>query len=570
MEKIWLKSYPPGVPAKVDLDRFDSLSDLLAWVADRFPSQDAFSNQGSTLSWERLDTLARQFAAYLHKIGLRKGDRFAIMLPNLLQYPVGLFGAWRAGCVVVNINPQYTARELQYQLTDSGASAILVLDNFGHTLERILASTPVRHVITTRVADMLEFPRATLVNIAVKRIRCTIPRWNISGAVTLAEALSLGENVTPPDPELGPEDTACLQYTGGTTGLPKGAILTHRNLLANIEQTAAWVGGALLEGRETAVVPLPLNHIFALTVMLMFCRLGAHVVLITNPRDVPSLVRELKHIQFSALIGLTTLFDALLGARDISTVDTSALKIAIAGGMALQRSVAERWQARFGVPIMEGYGLTEAAPIVCASPLNLQTYSSSIGLPLPSTDVALLDDIGEEVPLGEVGEICVRGPQVMKGYWNMPDETARAFTADGWLRSGDMGYMMDDGYIKLVDSKKDMIIVSGFTVYPKEVEDVVALLPGVFEVAAIPASDEDSDEAVKIVVVKRDPALSAEQLIEHCKKNLTHYKVPKYVRFSSVPLPKSSIGKILRRVVMEDESQLAKTQQNTSTRKASR
>ncbi|TFW30765.1 AMP-binding protein [Massilia horti] len=570
MEKIWLKSYPPGVPAEVDLDRFNSLSDLLAWIADRFPSQDAFSNQGSTLSWERLDTLARQFAAYLHKIGLRKGDRIAIMLPNLLQYPVGLFGALRAGCVVVNVNPQYTAQELQYQLNDSGASAILILDNFAHTLERVLDSTPVRHVITTRVADMLEFPRATLVNISVKRVRYTAPRWNISGAVTLAEALREGENVTPPDPKLGPEDTAFLQYTGGTTGMPKGAILTHRNLVANIEQTAAWVGGALVAGRETAVVPLPLYHIFALTVMLMFCRLGAHVVLITNPRDVPSLVRELKQIHFSALIGLNTLFDGLLNARDINTVDTSALKIAIAGGLALQRSVAERWQARFGVPIIEGYGLTEAAPIVCANPLNLQTYSGSIGLPLPSTDVALLDDEGDEVPLGEVGEICVRGPQVMKGYWNMPDETALAFTDDGWLRSGDMGYMMDDGYIKLVDSKKDVIVVSGYKVFPKEIEDVVALHPGVFEVAAIRAPDEQSDEAVKIVVVKRDPTLSAEQLIEHCKKNLPLSKVPKYVRFSSVPLPKSSIGKILRRVVMEDESQLAKTQQNASARKASR
>jgi long-chain acyl-CoA synthetase len=554
MQKIWLNSYPPGVPDEVDVDQFRSLADLLGWVCKRYGTQAAFTNQDATLSWERLDTLSRQFAAYLQKLGLGKGDRIAIMLPNLLQYPVAMFGAFRAGCIVVNVNPQYTARELKYQLADSGAVAMVVLDNFAHTLEGVLAATAVRHVITTRVGDMLRFPKAQIVNLVVKHVRHMVPDWHIRGSVSFLDALAAGEALAAPHPALGPDDIAFLQYTGGTTGVPKGAVLTHRNMLANAEQTAAWVRPVLDEGAETGVVPLPLYHIFALTVVLAFCRIGAHSVLITNPRDIPSLVKELRNTRFSALIGVNTLFAALLNAPGIREVDTSALKVVVAGGMAVQRSVAERWQKLFGVPIIEGYGLTEAAPIVSANPLNLKEFSGSIGLPLPSTDVLLLDENGNEVGLGEIGEICVRGPQVMQGYWNLPDETANVFTLDGWLRTGDMGVMREDGYMKLVDRKKDVIIVSGFKVFPNEVEDVVAMHPGVFEVVAIRAPDQHSVEAVKIVVVRRDPALGAEELIAHCRRNLAQYKVPKYIEFRTDPLPKSNVGKILRRVVAEDEA----------------
>jgi long-chain acyl-CoA synthetase len=553
MEKLWLKSYPPGVPAEVKLDRFASLPAMLDWVAVRYRDKSAFSNQGATIAWHELDAMSRRFAAYLHAAGLRKGERVAIMMPNLLQYPVVLFGALRAGCTVVNVNPLYTARELQYQLANSGASAIVVLDNFAHTLEQVLPSTQVRQVITTRVGDMLHFPKAQMVNLVVKHLRHMVPDWHIEGAVSLADALRRGEFLPAPDMPLETRDIAFLQYTGGTTGVPKGAVLTHGNILANIEQITAWTAGTLAEGDETIVIPLPLYHVFALTAMLTFCRLGEHIVLITNPRDIHGFVRELKHLRFSALIGVNTLFNALLGAPDIGQVDASRAKLVVAGGMALQRAVAERWQQVFGTPIIEGYGLTEASPFVCANPLNAAAYSGSIGLPVPSTEVALLDDAGAEVAPGEPGEICVRGPQVMAGYWNMPEETAHVFTPDGWLRSGDMGRMDAQGFIKLIDRKKDVIIVSGFKVFPNEVEDVVALHPGVFEVAAIRARDEQANEAVKVVVVRRDPALTAEALIEHCRKNLTAYKVPRYVVFRTEPLPKSNIGKILRRVVMEQE-----------------
>jgi long-chain acyl-CoA synthetase len=455
---------------------------------------------------------------------------------------------------VVNVNPLFTARELQHQLADSGAVAIVVLDNFAHTLEEVLDATAVRHVVTTRVGDLLPFPKAQIVNLVVKHVRHMVPEWHIAGAVTFHDVLARGAALPAPRVALDPGDTAFLQYTGGTTGVPKGAVLTHRNVIANVEQTTAWERGVLLEGQEVGVVPLPLYHIFALTVTLAFCRLGAHIVLVTNPRDIPGFVKELRHTPFSALIGVNTLFNALLDAPDIGQVDPRTVKVVVAGGMALQRSVAERWQQRFGVPIIEGYGLTETSPIVCANPLDLKHYTGCIGLPLPSTEVALLDDDGHEMPPGEIGEICVRGPQVMAGYWNMPEETAHVFTADGWLRTGDMGFMNEDGYFKLVDRKKDVIIVSGFKVFPNEVEDVVAMHPGVFEVAAIRHADEHANEVVKIVVVRRDPALGAEELLEHCHKNLTPYKVPRYVTFRSEPLPKSNIGKILRRVVMEEEA----------------
>jgi long-chain acyl-CoA synthetase len=553
MHKIWLDSYPPGVPAEVRVDRFGSLNALLAWVCDQYRHLPAFSNQGAAITWDELDRHSRNFAAYLQGLGLRKGERVALMLPNLLQYPVALFGALRAGCAIVNANPLYTARELRYLLVDSRASAIVVLDNFAHTVEEVLADTEVRHVITTRAGDMLPFPKAQIVNVMVKYVRHMVPAWRIDGAVALPEALLRGAELSLDEVALRLEDTAFLQYTGGTTGIPKGAILSHGNLLANIEQTRAWVGDTLREGEETGIIPLPLCHVFALTVMLTFCRLGAHSVLITNPRNLPSFLRELKHTRFSALVGVNTLFDALLRAPGAGEMDTSALKLCVAGGMPVQRAVAERWERMFGVPLVEGYGLTEASPIVCANPLNIKHYTGTIGLPLPSTECAILDDADHELPLGELGELCVRGPQVMQGYWNMPEETARAFTRDGWLRTGDIGCMNADGSIKLVDRKKDMIIVSGFKVFPNEVEDVVALHPGVYEAAAIRAADEHSDEVVKLIVVPKDPALTADELIRHCRENLAPYKVPKYVVFRSDPLPKSHVGKILRRVVAEEE-----------------
>ena len=554
MEKRWLHSYPPGMPAEVELDPYPALPEMLDRVAARFGDKPAFSNQGTTISWHDLDTMSRQFAAYLHALGLRRGERLAIMLPNLLQYPVALFGAFRAGCTVVNVNPLYTARELQYKLADAGASAIVVLDNFAHTLEQILPSTQVRHVITTRVGDMLHFPKAQIVNLVVKYVRHMVPDWHIAGAVPFREALARGQTMRPPELAPDPDATAFLQYTGGTTGVPKGAILTHRNIIANVAQITAWIRSTLEEGRETVVIPLPLYHVFALTAMLTYTHYGARIVLITNPRDLHGFIRELRHTRFTVMIGVNTLFNALLNAPDMRHVNLRGVKLVVAGGMALQRSVAERWQQLSGLPIIEGYGLTETSPFVCANPLNAASYSGSIGLPIPSTEVTLLDEAGIEVPLGEPGEICVRGPQVMRGYWNMPDETARVFTPDGWLRTGDIGRMDADGFIRLIDRKKDVIVVSGFKVFPNEVEDVVAMHPGVLEVAAIPETDAEGNESVKVVVVRRDPALTSEALIAHCRKNLTPYKVPKSVSFRTAPLPKSNIGKILRRVVIEEET----------------
>jgi long-chain acyl-CoA synthetase len=558
MEKVWLKSYPPGVPEHINPDQFASVNELLGWCCAHYREHSAFTNQGATISWGRLDALSRNFAAWLHhEAGLRKGDRIALMMPNLLQYPVVLFGALRAGCTVVNVNPLYTARELQHQLADSGAVAIVVLDNFAHTFQLAQPDTAVKHVITTRVGDMLHFPKAQIVNLVVKHVRHMVPDWDIAGTVSLSDALHRGESMTFDEEHLTSSDTAFLQYTGGTTGVPKGAVLTHRNIVANVEQTAAWVGGVLDEGSEVAIIPLPLYHIFALTMALTLARLGAHIVLITNPRDIPAFVKELKHTRFSVLIGVNTLFNALLNTPDLRQVETSEVKLVVAGGMALQRSVAERWQQLFGVSIIEGYGLTETSPTVCANPPDQRKFSGNIGLPIPSTEVALLDDAGKEVPSGEAGELCVRGPQVMPGYWNMPDETANVFTADGWLRTGDIGVMDERGYFRLIDRKKDVIVVSGFKVFPNEVEDVVAMHPGVDEVAAVRMADEHSGEAVKIVVHRRDPQLTAEALIEHCRKNLTAYKVPREVSFRSEALPKSPVGKILRRVVMEEEEKIS-------------
>lgn len=554
MHKVWLESYPQDVPAEVQVDVFKSLNELFAWICSTYCDKPAFSNLHSTLTWHEVEGLVHNFASYLcNAAGLRQGDRLAIMMPNLLQYPVALFGALRAGCVVVNVNPLYTAHELQHQLKDSGATAIVVLDHFAHTLEQARAGTAVRHVIVTRAGDLLHFPKAQIVNLLLAHVRHMVPDWHIRDAVQFTDALRCGAEGVLPAVYAGWEDTAFLQYTGGTTGVPKGAILSHGNLLANVEQTAAWVTGTLTPGAETALVPLPLYHVFALTAALTFCRLGAHIVLVTDPRDMPALIRELRHYPVTVMIGVNTLFRVLLDHPAMEKIQKNGLKLVVAGGMAVQRTVAERWQQATGRPLIEGYGLTETSPIVCANPVGQHTFSGAIGLPLPSTEVAIMDEEGAELPIGQSGEICVHGPQVMQGYWNMPDETTRVFHAHGWLRTGDIGVMDERGYIQLVDRKKDVIVVSGFKVYPNEIEEVVAMHPGVSEVAAIRASDLHSGEIVKIVVVRRDPELTADDLLTHCSHYLTGYKLPRIVVFRAGVLPKSPIGKILRRVVLAEE-----------------
>jgi long-chain acyl-CoA synthetase len=549
MEATWLKQYPAGIPAEVDVHAFASLRDMLLRSCRRFRELPAYSNMGRSMTYAGLDRASRDFAACLQGIGLRKGDRVAIMMPNLLQYPVALFGVLRAGLAVVNVNPQYTVPELEHQLRDSGAKAVVVLENFAHTLEQVLDRNPALDlaVITTEVGDL--FPRLgrLLTNAVVKYVRHMVPPWKIRGAITFNSALRAGRGRELEDVALGHDDMAFLQYTGGTTGVPKGAVLTHGNLVANVQQMTAWMARDLMDGKEVFVCPLPLYHVYALTSCLVFMNMGAHTVLVTNPRDMKAYIRDLRKYPFTIMIGVNTLYRALLDAPDFAEVDTRSLKLTSAGGMAVQRTVAERWKQRTGVAVVEGYGLTETSPVVMASPIDVAEWTGTIGLPIPSTQAAILDEEGRELPPGEVGEICVRGPQVMPGYWNRPDETSRIFTHDGWLRTGDMGLVDERGYFRITDRKKDMIVVSGFKVFPNQIEDAVALHPGVAEVAAIGQPDERSGEVVKIVVVKKDPALTEQALLEHCRRHLTGYKMPRIVEFRTEPLPKSNIGKILRR-----------------------
>jgi len=550
MERIWLSRYPPGVPSEIDVDEFASLRDVLLRSCQRFGGLPAYSNMGASLTYAELDRSSRDFAAYLQKsLGLHKGDRVALMMPNLLQYPVALFGVLRAGLVVVNVNPQYTAPELEHQLEDSGAVAIVVLENFAHTLQEVLEKNPRLNlvVITTEVGDMLPVVKELVANVVVKYVKRMVPAWKIEGTTEFNAALRAGHGQDVEDVPLSHDDMAFLQYTGGTTGVAKGVVLTHGNLVANVQQMAAWMARDLVEGKEVFVCPLPLYHVYALTSSLVFMKLGAHTVLVTNPRDMHAYIHDLKKYRFTIIIGVNTLYRALLDAPDFADVDTSALKLTSAGGMAVQRVVAERWKQRTGVSIIEGYGLTETSPVVIASPLGIEEWTGTIGIPIPSTQAVILDEDDNELAIGEVGEICVRGPQVMPRYWNRPDETEKVFTRDGWLRTGDLGFMDERGYFRITDRKKDMIVVSGFKVFPNQIEDVVALHPGVAEVAAIGARDERSGEVVKIVVVKADPALTEQDLLEHCRRHLTGYKVPRIVEFSSEPLPKSNLGKILRR-----------------------
>ena len=548
MDRIWLKQYPEGIPADIDVDAYASLKHVLEDSCRRFADLPAYGNMGVSISYRDLDRATRAFGAYLQKVlKLERGERVAIMMPNLLQYPVALFGTLRAGFTVVNVNPQYTARELEHQLNDSGASVIVVLENFAATVQEVLPRTKVRTVITTQVGDLFPAFKRGLVNFVVKHVKKMVPPWRIPGSTPFLAAMRAGRALSLEYVPLGHEDVAFLQYTGGTTGVAKGAVLTHGNMVANVLQVAAWMARDLKDGEETVVIPLPLYHVYALTTNLVFMKLGAHCLLVTNPRDMPAFLETLRKNRFTAIIGVNTLYGALIDAPGFAQVDVSHLKLISAGGMAVQRVVAHKWKQATGLAIIEGYGLTETSPVALANPLGIDEWTGTIGLPLPSTEAKIMDEQGNDVPQGQVEEICIRGPQVMRGYWNRPDETAKVMAGGGWLRTGDMGVMDERGWFRITDRKKDMIVVSGFKVFPNEVEDVVAMHPGVLEVASIGAHDERSGEVVKIVVVRKDPSVTEQDLIEHCKLHLTGYKVPKLVEFRTEPLPKTNVGKILRR-----------------------
>jgi len=546
MDRIWLNSYRPGVPPEIDMNECASVNDVFAQSCRRFADRPAYKNLGATITYSELERLSRGFAAYLQGLGLAKGSRVALMMPNILQYPVALFGLLRAGMIGVNVNPLYTARELEHQLKDSGAEVIVILENFAHVLEKVLSKTQVKHIVTTQAGDMLTPPKRWIVNFAVKRVKKMVPKWRIAGATGFRTALKHGFRQKLDEASPGQSDIALLQYTGGTTGASKGAILTHGNLVANLLQARAWSKGILEEGCEVIVTALPLYHIFSFTLnCLLTMKLGGLSLLITNPKDLPAFVKELRGSRFTAISGVNTLFNGLLNTPGFAQVDFSHLKFALGGGAAVHRVVAERWQSVTGRPMIEGYGLTETSPFVTCNPLELG-YTGFIGLPLPSTDVSILDDHDGELPPGSEGEICVRGPQVMAGYWQQPSETMSSFTASGWLRTGDIGIMDERGFLRITDRKKDMILVSGFNVYPNEIENVIAGVPGVIECGVIGVPDQVTGEVVKAFVVTEDPNLSANEIIAFCRRELTNYKVPKLVEFRS-ELPKTPVGKILRR-----------------------
>ncbi|MEX1828823.1 AMP-binding protein [Luteibacter sp. CQ10] len=553
-ERPWLDHYPDGVPAEVDIDTFRSVAALCEDSFAKFADHPAFRNFGHTLTYRQIDELSKAFAGYLSgELGLKKGDRIAIMLPNLLQYPIALFGALRLGLTVVNTNPLYTPRELNHQLEDSGAKVLVVLDNFASTAQKALDGTKVQHIVTTAVGDLIGFPKGAIINFVVKSIRKEVPAYDLPKAVRFKDALARGRHHAMPKVDVAPDDLAFLQYTGGTTGVAKGAMLTHRNMVANMLQTRPWVANHATPGEEVIITALPLYHIFSLTVnCLIFTSLGGLNVLITNPRDMPGFVKELKKTSFTAITGVSTLFNGLLNTPGFEQVDFSRLHLAMAGGMALQRAVAERWKKVTGRPIIEGYGLTETSPVAFANRVDITDYTGSIGYPIPNTDAQIRDDQGHPLPIGEEGELCIRGPQVMKGYWAQPEETAKVLSDDGWLRTGDIAKMDASGQAFIVDRKKDMILVSGFNVYPNEIEATVMHHPGVAEVAAVGVDDEHSGEVVKLFVVRKDPSLTEEALREYCRENLTGYKRPKHIEFRDA-LPKSNVGKILRRELRDEE-----------------
>ena len=546
MNRIWLQSYPPGVPPEVDLKRLSSLAELVEHACTAYRELPAYEQFSITLSYGQLDELSRAFAAWLQSVGLAKGDRIAIMLPNCLQYPVALFGALRAGLVVVNTNPLYTARELAHQLEDSGALAIVVLENFAHVVEEVAPHSQLKHILVTAVGDLLPAPKSWLVNFVVRHRRKQVAPWHIPQAVALRSALRAGRGLRFHPEPLGSDDLAFLQYTGGTTGVAKGAMLTHGNLCANLLQALAWIDGYFSGEPGTLITAIPLYHVFALTAnCLLFAYLGWKNVLIINARDFPALVAEMKRHKFEFFSGVNTLFNALLHTPGFAEVDFSQLKITLGGGMAVQAAVAQRWKEVTGKILSQAWGLTETSPAVAINPIG-DDFNGSVGLPISSTEVTIKDDAGNDVPIGEPGEVCVRGPQVMRGYWNRPDETAAVLAPDGWLRTGDIGYMNPKGFVYLQDRKKDMILVSGFNVYPNEVEEIAVTHPAVLEAAAIAQPDEHSGEVVALFVVPKDPSVTAQDIIDFCRKSLAAYKVPKHVYFRK-ELPKSNVGKILRK-----------------------
>jgi long-chain acyl-CoA synthetase len=553
VEKIWLRNYPSGVPAEIDPGRYRSLKQLFEESFEKFRTRPAYTNMDVTFTYGDMEELSRRFGAWLqHGAGLRKGDRVALMMPNVLQYPVAIFGVLRAGLTVVNTNPLYTPRELELQLKDSGAKVIVILENFAHVLDQVIARTDVEHVVVTGVGDLLGFPKSALVNFVLRRVRKQVPKYHLAGALRFNEVLRRGRTQQLDPIDLGHEDIAFLQYTGGTTGVSKGAILTHGNMVANVLQSGAWLSKATAKERDVVITALPLYHIFSLTAnCLVFMESGAQNILITNPRDFPGFVKELKKYPFTYISGVNTLFNALLNTPGFDTVDFSRLSITLGGGMAVQQAVAERWKQVTGNVLTQAWGLTETSPAACINPFEIQEFNGSIGLPISSTEVSIRDDDGRELDINQIGEICVRGPQVMRGYWNRPDETEKVMFPGGWLRTGDIGRMDDNGFVYIEDRKKDMILVSGFNVYPNEVESVAVTHPGVLEVAAVAQADDRAGEVVALFVVAKDPNLTAAELIEHSRKSLTAYKVPKYVYFRS-ELPKTNVGKILRRALRDE------------------
>ncbi len=555
----WFKNYPQGIPQEIDPDKFASIPDLLDRSIGKYGERTAYISMGKSISFNEFDKLSATFAAFLQQeLKLKKGDRIAVQMPNLLQWPVAVFGAVRAGLIVVNTNPLYTAREMEHQFKDTGAKAIVILANFAHNLEKIIKNTDIEHVIITEIGDMLGGIKKHLVNFVVSNVKKMVPSYHIDNAISFNEALSKGKSHTFVKPDIKNTDIAFLQYTGGTTGTSKGAMLTHRNIVANMEMISAWMIPKLKEGVETVVTALPMYHIFALTVnCLVMLRIGAVNILITNPRDMPAFIKTLKKYKFSVITGVNTLFNGLLNQKDFASIDFTEMKVAVAGGMSVQDSVAERWKKVTGVPISEGYGLTETSPVLTCNPIDGNERIGSIGMPVPSTDIKIMDEEGNEVAMGQPGEIYAKGPQVMKGYWEKDEETANVFSGE-YFKTGDIGVGNEDGYFKIVDRKKEMINVSGFNVYPNEIENVVASHPKVLEVGAIGVPDPRSTEKVKIFVVKKEESLTQEELLAFCKENLTAYKVPKAIEFRS-ELPKSNVGKILRRLLKEEEEKKATT-----------
>jgi len=556
VEKIWLKHYPKGVPAEIDVNQYASIRDVFEESVAKFAARPAYTCMGKTITFSQLDALSAAFGAYLQANGCEKGTRVALMMPNILQYPVCLFGILRAGCTVVNVNPLYTARELEHQLADCGAEAIVVVENFAHTVQEVVARTKVRRVIVTSIGELLGF-KGIAVDLVLRHVKKMIPAWHMPEAVRLSDALAAGRRGKLANVPLALDDIAFLQYTGGTTGVAKGAMLLHRNIVANLLQARAWLTPFLKAEREIVITPLPLYHIFSLTAnCLTFMTLGGENVLIPNPRDIPGLVKVMGTMKFTGMTGVNTLFNALLNSAEFAKLDFSSMLWTLGGGMAVQEAVAVRWKEVTGCTLSEAYGLTETSPAATINPLDLPAYNGSIGLPIPSTEIALRDDAGKDVALGQPGEICIRGPQVMAGYWNRPDETAKVMTADHFFMTGDIGVMDERGFVKIVDRKKDMILVSGFNVYPNEIEGVVAMHPGVLECAAVGVPDAKSGEAVKLFVVKKDDGVTAEDLLKHCRQHLTGYKMPREVEFRK-ELPKTNVGKILRRELRDEAKKAA-------------